>query len=405
MSEERDETKIDAPAAEPQAAPPGDDGQPTSCVDDRAAAADAAVSADPAPADGAPPAEPAAPEPAADPPPPEPAPFDWEAEAKRLEAALAAKTAELRNASRLLDKKARDDQKLAASLRRARQLEAEAAEKDSEAKKAKKASEAAFEAHIKLEEELRSGQQELPLGDPEPPPAKPEKPQADPASPPVEAPRIAAAPEPAKAPEPDDAWRSFLVADLTKPDGTHLKRKTVESLAEQDPPITTLGQLADYSKSRKQLTDIPGIGPKAAEDIDAACEHFWSRRALDAPRPEPPPADEANEKLKAAKAALAQTWRARAIDEFLSNPQTAAKLHAQGIHSAQDLAFSAISGLLENYPTIDGIERSAVLADFETFRRSLTDDEAWDLESFQAEHTPEDGGAPPAKPKRKPRKK
>ena len=44
-----------------------------------------------------------------------------------------------------------------------------------------------------------------------------------------------------------------------------------------DGNIRTMGELAEWTRTH-QLTDIPGIGPAAAQGIEAACEAFWARR-------------------------------------------------------------------------------------------------------------------------------
>jgi len=73
----------------------------------------------------------------------------------------------------------------------------------------------------------------------------------------------------------DEAWKAVPLAELG------LTGKLAESLTEAG--LTTLGAIADYTASGKLLTDIAGIGPAKAEEIEKACEVYWERH----PRTEP----------------------------------------------------------------------------------------------------------------------
>lgn len=71
----------------------------------------------------------------------------------------------------------------------------------------------------------------------------------------------------------DEQWRATDLGALG------LTSRISKALCEAG--IDTLGKLADYTASEKQLTDIEGIGAKAAEDIDAATAAFWASRVTD----------------------------------------------------------------------------------------------------------------------------
>lgn len=66
-----------------------------------------------------------------------------------------------------------------------------------------------------------------------------------------------------------EPWRAVTLAELG------IDGKLAESLTEAG--MTTLGAIADYSKSDKLLTDLDGIGPAKSEKIEQACEAYWDR--------------------------------------------------------------------------------------------------------------------------------
>lgn len=73
-------------------------------------------------------------------------------------------------------------------------------------------------------------------------------------------------------PADDGAWRPIPIEALEE---FGLAPKIVASLL--DGGIPTLGDLADFlSKENGQLTDIGGIGPAKAEQIEQALESFWA---------------------------------------------------------------------------------------------------------------------------------
>ncbi len=73
--------------------------------------------------------------------------------------------------------------------------------------------------------------------------------------------------------EQDEAWRTIHLSELTDP---IIKPAVLAKLANAG--IETIGEMADKKTSDlPALTDIPGIGAKAAGDIDDALAAFWTR--------------------------------------------------------------------------------------------------------------------------------
>ncbi len=74
-------------------------------------------------------------------------------------------------------------------------------------------------------------------------------------------------------PKSDESWRTIHLSELTDP---IIKPAVLAKLANAG--IETIGEMADKTASDKfDLTDVQGIGDKAAEDIHAALEAFWAR--------------------------------------------------------------------------------------------------------------------------------
>src|SRR5690606_23383093 len=73
--------------------------------------------------------------------------------------------------------------------------------------------------------------------------------------------------------KPDESWREVGIETLEL--GTRITKALTEA------ELLTIGSMADYSSSGKQLTDIAGIGPAAAETIDERMQQFWSERNLE----------------------------------------------------------------------------------------------------------------------------
>ena len=72
----------------------------------------------------------------------------------------------------------------------------------------------------------------------------------------------------------DETWREVPIDTLSLECG--LSESIVNKLVEAE--ITTIGKLADWTKSEKRLTDIAGIGGAKAEQIEAAMDKFWGSR-------------------------------------------------------------------------------------------------------------------------------
>lgn len=80
----------------------------------------------------------------------------------------------------------------------------------------------------------------------------------------------AAKPAEAQDDESDD-WKATTTAELGLP------VPIVTLLDAHNPAIRTLGDIADFTASGGQLTDIKGIGEAKATKIEDACNAFWGR--------------------------------------------------------------------------------------------------------------------------------
>lgn len=80
----------------------------------------------------------------------------------------------------------------------------------------------------------------------------------------------------------DGSWREEDIEAIGLEFG--LPASVASKLAEAG--IVTLGQLADWTASGKELNDIPGIGDAKCESINAALERFWAARKIAAGEPE-----------------------------------------------------------------------------------------------------------------------
>lgn len=67
----------------------------------------------------------------------------------------------------------------------------------------------------------------------------------------------------------EDAWRDAPIVDL------ELSASILAKLTEAG--LDTVGKLADWTASGKELTDIKGIGAQSSETIADALEKFWAR--------------------------------------------------------------------------------------------------------------------------------
>lgn len=73
-------------------------------------------------------------------------------------------------------------------------------------------------------------------------------------------------------PEGENAWREVLLVEALQGVPSSILAKLAEA------GLTTVGQMADFTQSER-LIDVPGIGQAKAEQIEAALESFWARRA------------------------------------------------------------------------------------------------------------------------------
>ena len=75
-------------------------------------------------------------------------------------------------------------------------------------------------------------------------------------------------------------WRDVKLADLADP---AIKPATIKALEENNPAITTLGELTDWQalKADFWIKDIPNVGAAAAENIADATTGFWEQRDAD----------------------------------------------------------------------------------------------------------------------------
>lgn len=75
----------------------------------------------------------------------------------------------------------------------------------------------------------------------------------------------------------DDSWRQTTLAELTDPD---ISPRYLRALAENEPPILTLGDLTDWQQAKGDYwaKDLHGMGEKGQEEISDATIAFWQRR-------------------------------------------------------------------------------------------------------------------------------
>jgi hypothetical protein len=81
-------------------------------------------------------------------------------------------------------------------------------------------------------------------------------------------------------PAEDATWREVPLSSLG------IAEPVLAVMAEQAPPILTVGHLADWTKGgRNLLTDLRGVGQAKGQAIELALDEFWARRSGDAPSP------------------------------------------------------------------------------------------------------------------------
>lgn len=140
-----------------------------------------------------------------------------------------------------------------------------------EAKAAKESFDSSVEDLLAVIRRVRNGEQSLPFGQDRPAEAAPTPPDT---APPAE----------------DDSWRDVPLDILVTPHGSPLAPGILKALAEAEPDvsITTVGQLADFTATGKDLTAIRGIGEAKAEEIRKALDLFWAARQAPAATVDPP---------------------------------------------------------------------------------------------------------------------
>lgn len=115
----------------------------------------------------------------------------------------------------------------------------------------------------------------------------------------------------------DGSWREIPLEVLGFPVGIHAKL--------HEAGLLTLGAIADWTASGKQLTDIPGIGPGKAGRIEDALGRFWAGRTPGA-QPIPPASSEGPEPFEAADA----------VSEAVADDGSAPRRPARRTGKAQD---------------------------------------------------------------------
>ncbi len=77
-----------------------------------------------------------------------------------------------------------------------------------------------------------------------------------------------------------ESWRAYRFDDPDHFPALAAQKAIVAKLAENSPPINTIGDLLDFQKPvgdySKGLTDIKGIGTGKAEKIENSLEQFWA---------------------------------------------------------------------------------------------------------------------------------
>jgi hypothetical protein len=84
-------------------------------------------------------------------------------------------------------------------------------------------------------------------------------------------------PDPTPPDDGDDSWRALSIDELDIPKSLREKLREAE--------ITSVGGIADWTSSGKNLTDIRGVGEAKAEKIQDALEKVWANRKAIAEQP------------------------------------------------------------------------------------------------------------------------
>jgi len=82
----------------------------------------------------------------------------------------------------------------------------------------------------------------------------------------------------ADGPGDDEAWREVKLEDL---DGPAIKPGVLKVLAENAPPIITMGDLAKWQEVKSDFwaRDVDGLGKAGQDQIAAATDAFWEQEA------------------------------------------------------------------------------------------------------------------------------
>ena len=78
----------------------------------------------------------------------------------------------------------------------------------------------------------------------------------------------------------DQPWRATTLDELG------ISGKAAEKLAENEPPLTTLGAIADWTAAGRLLGEVKGIGESTATKIEEAMDLWWKEHP-DANKVEP----------------------------------------------------------------------------------------------------------------------
>ena len=87
-----------------------------------------------------------------------------------------------------------------------------------------------------------------------------------------------------------DAWRDVALSSLTPA----IKPSKLKVLAENNPQITTLGEMADWQAKKGEFwaKDLRGLGDGGREQIEKACEAYYAANPIQAAKPTDAPFDD-----------------------------------------------------------------------------------------------------------------
>lgn len=174
----------------------------------------------------------------------------------------------------------------------------------------------------------------------------------------------------------DTSWRVVAVAELGLAEGV------VERLLEAAFP--NLGAIADWTASGKLLTDIDGIGPAKAEQIEQALERFWAERRSQTASVEETPDGGAMQEQVGEEIA---SWRDVPLVRLLAeNQHLAMLLDSDDIKTVGDIANILADGAILSEIDIADVES------FDSGYRKLTEEEIKALQFALLRFREERGG-------------